>query len=334
MNDILRDVKVFIYFFASYFYCKSRMHNSDFIKIITKVLFGLVTLTILFCLIDFFQNGLNGLSDNKILRTFGLGLSQYGLAIAFLIFISCKKYIQNKIGIIGYYVFQILCFILCIVSYTRSVWIQLALSTVCYFLSEKYINISHKEKITIHKLIAKVFWLTLFCASIYSIFQYLVENYSQIVTLIITRMKSISAVRTGQVYLGNADTLTDRIDNILKYTHKLLSFRILGGWGFGDKLPEEQNGIIENSFIYYLWKYGLILFSMLVIKIIEKFRDIWKRNTKINRAVFISLFCYFISGGISGHLNKYYMQPFIAILLLIDFQKYLEQNEKKCGLKV
>ena len=63
--------------------------------------------------------------------------------------------------------------------------------------------------------------------------------------------------------------------------------------------------------------------------ILKKFYTIMRRRTLISMAVVISTSVYFFSGGMSGHLNKYYMLPLMAVLLECNIEHIVQAHYKK-----
>ena len=157
------------------------------------------------------------------------------------------------------------------------------------------------------------------------IISYLKTDYTALYNVLESRILSIQDAGTGKQGV-NVDTLLFRINDIKRYSYKFYNPRILLGWGFGDKLTGANSGIVENSFLYYSWKYGLVMFVVLITKLFDRFMKMLKSRNCVNIAVLCSLFAYLISGSMSGHLNKYYYLPLVAILLTIDFGRYFGNN--------
>lgn len=315
---ILRDVKVFIYFFIPYIYLKKIENDKIAIKKIIVTLYLMTIFAIIVCSYDFFSNGVNGISSGKILRTFSLGISQYGLTIMFVFSLSIKEIFVKKFNIFIYYIFQGTCLFLIIVSFTRSVWIQFITSIVLYYILKTiYIkSVIIKKK----KIIKYVLEITSLLLCIYFILKYVNVHYSNVLQILSARFDSISGNQVG----NNVNTLEHRYNNVLNYRYKFTNIRILIGYGFGDVAKGDSSPISENSFVYYAWKYGIILNSYLILKVLKEIKKIISRKSNINSAIAASLMAYFISGGISGHLNKYYMLPFVATLLLVNFDKIID----------
>ena len=321
IGDILRDIKVFLYFFAAYLYCYSRKDDYLYVSRLSKTMLTMVVFTIIVCTTDFLEHGLSGLSSKQILRTFGLGLSQYGLAVSFVILMSIGSRLREKIGKITYYALLVMCLTLSITSYTRSVWLLLILSIALYYLLN-IISGVYKDRFSANQIIRIIIYGTAICMAFLMIYRYLEQNYPDIVSLFIGRMQSISSLGSGEIVNGNADTLTGRLDGLKDYIPKYTNPLIIVGWGFGDRGKNSVSTITENSFLYYSWKYGIIWSVVLLYRLYDKFKTIFRRKNKINNAVLSSLIAYIIMGGMSGHLNKYYMLPYIAIFLLIDFDRF------------
>lgn len=327
-SDIFRDVKVVMYFFTAYMYCLRRKNSYQFISRVAKTILIVIAFTIVACGMDFFQYGVSGISSNQILRTFGLGLSQTGLAAIYIIFWAGGDLIKRKIGKTLYYGILFSCIILTVTSYTRSNWMLLICSFLGYYTLRFFRNPSLGAKTVIRGIV----YFFGACLVLLLIYQFLQKSYPKIVEIIVARANSIVYFGTGMSYNGNADTFSDRMSELLKYSDKFLNPMILLGWGFGDRVPGDASTIIENSFLYYTWKYGIIWSCVLFYKVCCKFREILDRNNKLNDGICASLISYFVFGGLSGHLNKYYMLPYIAILLVVDFSSFLKGDSEESVL--
>ena len=129
---------------------------------------------------------------------------------------------------------------------------------------------------------------------------------------------------------GNSNTFQYRMQEVNDFVQgKFKSVRVFVGYGFGDMLEGKVSTIAENSFVYYIWKYGAFLSCYLFYLILKKFYTIMRRRTLISMAVVISTSVYFFSGGMSGHLNKYYMLPLMAVLLECNIEHIVQAHYKK-----
>lgn len=325
MGQILRDAKVFIYFFFSYLYIKKRKDDPSFLRATINTLIAIVAFTAIFCAIDFLTYGTTGITEGQIRRTFGIGIAQYGLAVAIIIFIPFREHFEKKIGILGYYLTQFVLVFLCIVSYTRSVWVQLAASVIIYIAICMIASAKTITKRQFEKSILSFLFVTLILIVSYNYFK---NNYTTLFNMIMSRVESISAMGTGEVVGNNYDTLGYRVDIVKLYGNKYTNIRILWGWGFGDMREGGYSAIVENSFLYYSWKYGVIGTIVLGYKVIANIISKIKTRSSVSIAVAVSLSIYYVSGGISGHLNKYYILPLIAYLIVVDFRKIKSMLEE------
>lgn len=325
LGQILRDAKVFIYFFTAYLYIKKRKDDPSFLRATINSLIAIVIFTALFCTIDFITYGTTGISDGQIRRTFGIGIAQYGLAATIVICIPFKEHIQKKIGFFGYYLIQFVLVFLCIVSYTRSVWVQLAASVILYIAICMIVS---TETVTKRKFIKSVLSFGFVALMLIVAYNYFKSNYTALFNMIMLRVESISAMGTGEVVANNYDTIGYRLDIVKLYGNKFTNIRILWGWGFGDMREGGYSAIVENSFLYYSWKYGVIGTIVLGYKVIANIISKIKTRLSVSIAVAISLSMYYVSGGMSGHLNKYYILPLIAYLIVVDFRKIKSMLEE------
>ena len=181
-GQILRDLKVFIYFFIPYIYCKKERNNLSFQRkvIITSIMCVIFTITV--CSMDFFMCGIFGIEQSgKIDRTFGLGLSQYGLVIAFIVIYSCIPAIKSKFKKIVAILVLVICLFLCLVSYTRSVWIQFILSITTYLIMN-FIN--NKNKISINSLLKALILTGILVAIFFWGWKFIVLKFPLLATII------------------------------------------------------------------------------------------------------------------------------------------------------
>lgn len=326
LGQILRDVKVFIYFFSAYLYIKKRKDDLNFLRVTICTLMIIVIFTAMFCAVDFITYGITGISDGLIRRTFGIGIAQYGLAATIVICIPFKEQIQKRIGNFGYYLIQFVLVFLCVVSYTRSVWVQLVASVMLYIA---ICVIASTKTIMKRKLAKSVLSLVFVAIMLIVVYNYFKSNYTALFNTIISRVESISAMGTGEVVGNNYDTLGYRLDDVKSYGYKYINIRILWGWGFGDVLESGYSAIVENSFLYYSWKYGVIGTIVLGYKVIANIISKIRTRSSVSIAVAVSLSMYYISGGMSGHLNKYYILPLIAYLIVVDFRKIKSMLEER-----
>ena len=323
-GQILRDAKVFIYFFFAYLYIKTRKDDPSFLEATINTLIAIVVFTAVFCAIDFFTYGTTGISGGQIMRTFGIGIAQYGLAVTIVICIPFKEHIQKKIGSLGYYLAQFVLAFLCLVSYTRSVWVQLAISILLYYAISMIVFSTTKHKLG--RMFLSFSFVVLISIAAYNYFK---SNYTELFNMIMLRIKSISAMGSDEIVGNNYDTIGYRLDILKLYGDKYTNIRILWGWGFGDMRKGGYSAIVENSFLYYSWKYGVIGSIVLGYKIVANIINKVKNRSSVSIAVAISLSVYYISGGMSGHFNKYYILPLIAYLIVIDFDKIKNKLEER-----
>lgn len=326
IGNILRDIKVFIYFFVAYLYVYKRKEDHLLISRISKTCIVMVVFTIIVCTIDFVSNGLSGVTSGQILRTFGIGLSQYGLAAAFIILLGCGDSIKCRLRKISYYFLLAACFSLSVLSYTRSVWLQLVFSLLLYYVLNFLSNRNHYNASIMIRILFGVVFISV---GLIVLYKYIDSRYPEVVNLFVVRMKSSVMFGTGESLGGNVDTLSDRLAELALFSDKYYSPLIVLGWGFGDQASNTPSPIIENSFVYYTWKYGIIWCAVLLYKLKNKFRDIRLRNNRVNNAVYAVLIVYFLIGSMSGLLNKYYMLPYIAIFLLVDFDEFFSVDERQ-----
>ena len=324
VGHILRDIKVFAYFFVPYFYVSRRKDDDEFIKRAVRVTAAMIFVTSVAFVIHFFVKGITGLPQGRLRRTNGLFLTEYIFPLMFVVFLAMKDELQAKMGKILYWVMMFMMLVLTIVGWTRSAWLMLPMAFVLYYAINYFTGIYSylsKKEIAKRVLIFTAAVLVLAAAG-----GALVKlAFPGLFDALIGRVFCFAQLGKGDAKL---DSMLIRINDILKYKGKIINPRIILGWGFGDMLPGEPSTILENSFLYYLWKYGIVWGAVLVYKVLDKFRTMYLRKTKINSAMIAVMIAYFLMGGISGHLNKYYMEPYIALYFLVDVDRFFADKKQ------
>lgn len=323
---ILRDFKVYLYFFVPYFYIKTLRNNDKLQNKIIKVYLLLVVSTLILNWYDFFINGLENISDGTILRTFAIGMGFSCIfPISFLLSTYKKDFIR-RYGVIIYYIIQFICFASVAVSYTRTVWISFIIIHSIRFI---LIGIRSKKKFNINRLLRNSLYILLISSCLILVYQCIDIKDNMIISTIVHKFNNIDNE------LKNDDsTLLYRIKDVSSAFYKFKSPKIIFGYGYGDTREPygwrvgivEEEISTENSFFYYTWKYGIVLSSILYAIILKKIYTLYKKG-KGYRTLSIFFFVEMIIGAMSGNLNQYYSLSIFSFLLASsDF--YIIQLEK------
>lgn len=326
-SNILRDVKVFAYFFITLHYVYFRRKDKYFKNKMWKFLIKLAIFTLIINLYSSLTTGISGVGTGKIDRVFGLGLGSPILVIVSTMLFINKDIFLNKYNYILYYLSQMLLIITIILSFTRNVWIQLVITYMTMFMINIF-NIKKEKrfKINIKNMFLSILILMLSLGYVYN----LKVRGNEIYDIIEDRVLSIFST-TG------VGTLQHRMNDLEASKYKYKNIRIIFGYGFGDKVNNSTGGdgvTAENSFLYYSWKYGIVLFLILIIFVNKQLLNIYNRKDTVNRGLCISLYWYMIIASMSGNLSKYYGMPILAILLILDFSNVVYDNEKIIDKKV
>ncbi len=245
---IVRDIKMWLYFFIPYWtmkYISLRKNDSTNIMIVHAVFISIV-LTLFQCWVDFFINGLSNIRRGSINRDFTIGLTFYCASFVILIVWANRDAIVKKIGIIPYVLIQIIGVASVIVSYTRTNWILCITSfiTLVIVMNAKKRNSKPSKKTFIA--------FSLFVGVVIIGFGYTVSFYPDFVNTILTRFLSIGNQQIG----NNVNTFQHRVDYTMNTLVKFKSPKILIGWGLGDTQAGHVGDLVwhcENSILYYRW---------------------------------------------------------------------------------
>ena len=313
---IFRDIKCFLYFFVSYVFCSSQRGNRENVKCIAWAFIAVAIFTTVTNFNSFLTVGLSNLESGKVDREFGLGLGAYYIADVFVLLYIARQEILRFIPKILYYSLQILMLFTCIVSYTRTVWIEL----VIIFALAVIVMFFYGEQSSIKKLLSTLGIIAVICIVV----GYLLQSDNQVIQLIVGRFTGISSAVTD-----DSSTLAYRIEDVKHNSALYESPFIIIGYGFG-QLFQGINGTVssspENSFLYYSVKYGIIGCIYLLFKVSKKLRALIRTRNAFNMEMVIILIVHMAIAAMSGNMNKYYSLPFIAGALVLDFTTLFKKN--------
>lgn len=322
LEDILSDFKLILYFFIPYFYGKIIKDKKEESKICLYTYCFCVGISLLLNWIHFFQYGLINIASggDQIVRTFGIGLGFSCGSLITCMLMDFKIEFVKKYGYVLYYIIHILLILSALISFTRTSWIVYGITVLV-----NWILVCNKQFKTPDEILKRVFNVVIVGVITYWIIAFFSKTFPDITDAIISRMMTIRETTTDQ---GN--TFVARINDVLAGADVFASPRILWGYGLG-ALYKNAKGYFyaqgENSFIYYLWKYGIILGGYLFYRVGLSIRKRWKSGVKVERTVAIYLVVSLIISSLSGNMNRPYSLGALAIVMSINYTLCLKKQK-------
>lgn len=290
-ENVLQDFKLFLYIFIPYIYLSGTDIDNAFLIRVFNIL---KLYTIIIFLLETTQLMSIGL-DTMIASGFGnrdVAIIVQFVPVVASIMLLQKDKISSKIF------FHIICFLACLMSFTRTIWITYVVSIffICLF-GENRIEKNIKNIINTFLFILIVF------LTVSYIKPEIIEKYSN---AIISR-------------LTDATNSTNTMEHRWVQSEELLKTKVLRpitiiGAGFGEITDLKNSVFMENSILYYLWKYGVVVTIYLVKIILCNVWSAFKSNISQIKAISISLFIILITGNFSGNLNLYYFVPVLSFV--------------------
>lgn len=290
-GNILQDFKLFLYMFVPYIYLSSVQVNNEFLSRIINVLKLYVIIVFLLETTQFASVGLN------VMITNGFGNRDVAIIVQFVPVVATLMLIQ-KDSAISKVLFQIICFLACLLSFTRTIWITYAVSIfiVC-FLGENSIQKNVKNIMVTVSFIIAAFLIVSYARPD------LVEKYSNAV---FSRLTDAT---------NSNNTLEHRwIQSEALLKSKVLRPMTLIGAGYGEITELKNSVFMENSILYYLWKYGVVVTICMLITILHNSWMAFRSHVPQLRAVSMSLLIVLVVGNFSGNLNMYYFVPALSFV--------------------
>lgn len=290
-GNILQDFKLFLYIFVPYIYLSSVKANHDFIVEISSVLKLYV---IIVFLLEATQLALVGL-DTMIAN--GFGNRDVAIIVQFVPVVAALMLFQ-KDSTISKIIFQIICFLSCLLSFTRTIWVTYALSIIIVcFLGENDIQKNIKNVMTTLALVIVAFLIVSYVRPD------LVEKYSN---AILSRLTDAT---------NSNNTLEHRwVQSEALLKTKVLRPMTLIGAGFGEITELKNSVFMENSILYYLWKYGVIVTIYMLVTMLHNLWMAFNSRVPQLRAASVSLLIVLVVGNFSGNLNLYYFVPAMSFV--------------------
>jgi hypothetical protein len=312
IGNILRDVKIFLYFFAIYLILKGFCDVEQKIEKLYKYYAVVVVLSVALNIINFFSNGLANIDQGEILRTFAIGLGWGAVVPISLIANTFKSEIGQKYGVVVYYTIEIVSIVCVALSCTRTAWISfiVAFSLKRVFVDKISINVS-----SLIKASAVVILVVLLIGKLY-------QDKNPVFMVLYNRFAGIT-----EAISDDDSTFAYRLNDVSSSFYKFESPRIICGYGFGDtrkpygyRISETDAEVgCENSYFYYVWKYGILFSVALAVALIKKINRLWNQS-KVAKVWTVYLIVYMAIGAMSGNLsNTYSIAIYALYFILADY---------------
>ena len=305
-HNVFQDFKLIIYLLIPYIYLINKPYkfNKKFYINLLKVLCICAMIVCFQEIVHFIKIGpLNMIHGGFGNRDVTIQVQIVTIMAVIMIFINKKVKIFSNVGLI---LFEVICGIGCLLSFTRTIWITYIISMlICIVLNDKMGSFLKKLLIMSISIIIVVF-----------IISSTDNNFiNETVNAFIKRFSTISLDITG-----NQDTLSSRFnDSYVLLKNKILTFSFLWGKGLGDTFSNYAKNIYytfnENSILYYTWKYGTIFTSVVIIYLIKVIIKTLSSKNIMVIASSLAICIYIIIGNFSGNLNGYYLAPVLSIYL-------------------
>ena len=304
ISNILQDLKLFLYIFIPFIF----LANTNYIRLCYRRLGFIVKVYAILIFImeitHLLEIGLQTMVAN------GFGNRDVAIIIQFVPLVACLSlYSKSKKE---KFIFSILCACACLISFTRTIWISYLLGIFCTLLlgSRNYRNNLKKTTLFIIGSLVLIIILSFIMPSFFNdIFNAI---YSRI-------FNTTNKVNTLSVRFSQSASLFDS---------KILRPITLVGAGFGDYSEIKNSVFVENSFLYYIWKYGVFCALFLFYKAFICLWHAFKYGNSIVRIISINLTIFIVIGSLSGNCNLYYCMPSLSFVFAYPFIKNSYRGER------
>lgn len=290
-GNVLQDFKLFLYIFVPYVYLSSVRANNDFFSRLVNILKLYVLVVFLLEATQLASVSLNVMIAN------GFGNRDVAIIVQFVPVVAALMLLQ-KDSALSKVIFQIICFLTCLLSFTRTIWIAYALSIIIVCLiGENSIQNNVKNIMATLSFIIFAFLIVSYARPD------LVEKYSN---AIFSRLTDAT---------NSNNTLEHRwVQSEALLKTKVLRPMTLIGAGFGEITELKNSVFMENSILYYLWKYGVAVTIYMLITMLHNSWLAFSSHVPQLRAVSLSLLIVLVVGNFSGNLNMYYFVPAMSFV--------------------
>lgn len=300
IGNVLQDFKLFLYVFAPYVYLKSETIDDEFLSNVMLTLKFYVMTVFGMEVHNLVTVGLDTMVSN------GFGQRDVAIIVQFVPLAATCFYVnkRNEAPVI-YILFQSICFLACLFSFTRTVWIA-------YIVSYAVV-LTMSGRNALKSLRNILYAVIVVFVALLAIKMTFPQVYNDYIGAVISRITDST---------NSNNTVNHRYEQaIALFNTKVMRPLTLIGAGFGEITELKNSVFMENSILYYFWKYGLfptLYFVFLIIKnTVLAIKT--KNNTLIAAAVSLFVFC--IVGNFSGNLNLYYCMPAISFIFAYPYMK-------------
>ena len=321
-GNILRDFKIFLYFFAIYWILEQYCKNTKRIHKLFKYYIIVVFISIVLNIVEFFNNGLTNIESGEILRTFAIGLGWGAIVPISMIINTYRKEFCNKYGVVLYYILEIASLLCVVLSCTRTTWISLI---VAFILKKIIVD---KINININAIIKTAFIVL----AIILVINHLYREKNPVFMVLYNRFSGISEAMSDE-----DSTFAYRINDVSSSFYKFESPRIIWGYGYGDtrkpfgyRMSETEAEVgCENSYFYYIWKYGIFFSILLFFSLFKKMKKIWCKS-KASKVWIIYFVVYMAIDAMSGNLSSTYSIAIYALYFILA--TYVDEGLEEFGI--
>lgn len=294
VNNILQDFKLFLYIYVPFLYLSTVDFDQFFIDILLLVAQIYLCTVFLQEIIHFKGVGLNQLVNN------GFGQRDVSIIVQFIPLVASILFVErNRVGVIRVLVLQVMACLGCLLSFTRTIWIAyiLAFIILVLFASKRPLKIIRNATVTCLVL------CLIYIAAINIIPNLFYEYFNAVIARITDSTNQTNTLDYRLEFAG------------MVFQDKILRIDTIFGSGFGEEIWDRVGSVfIENSLLYYLWKYGIIVTSLFVAKILINIWKAFKFNGVLIRIISLNLLSFICLSNFSGNLNLYYCVPVLSFV--------------------
>lgn len=311
--NIFQDLKLVIYLIVPYIYLINKPYslNKEFYLKLLKVLCICAIIVICQEIVHFFRIGvITMLNTGFANRDVTIQVQIVIIMSVVMIFLNEKAKIFSNFQL---FLFEVMCFIACLLSFTRSIWIAYILAMITCIILNRGIYSFIKKTMLIVITIVIISIIIKNCNN---------ELINNIVSAVNERVFSIFDSLTN-----NEGTFTARVnDSNLILNEKIKKISFLWGKGLGDTIYHYGRCVYltfnENSVLYYTWKYGVVFTITVLIYLIKVVKDTLVSRNIIIIASSMVICIYIIVGNFSGNLNGYYLAPVLS--MYFSYPKFIK----------
>ena len=321
LGGLFRDIKNYLYFMFPAFYFSDIKTKRTKIHCIFITLAISVIYTLYLCLNEFFFVGIT-LYENDIQKFYGLGLgADFLYYFALLLFINREKVI-SRISIFGWTILELALLFGAFSGFVRSSWLVMVIVSVLTVVNELRFYKSWHVSISLNSFLNVIITIVL-CV-------FLVNTVLNSIEVDIVGIAKVKFESIDIVNVNEEDTLAARYADIESNLYRLKSPSVIFGYGLGGLINNAKHTLegsgAENSFLYYVIKFGIVGFVYLAGVILSYIYKKINSQYPMERATACFLLISMIVQSMSGNLNKYYINPFYILLLVVNTQALIDRS--------